>query len=370
MINLFENVTLKNFNTFGIEARARYFSGFSGLDELIGLVDFNRPAGVAAGSLLVLGGGSNILFTRDFDGLVLRNEIKGIELVHEDAEYVYVRAGAGENWHGFVQYCLGRDWAGVENLSLIPGSVGAAPMQNIGAYGVEIKEVFYELSAFHLEEKKVYTFGLNDCAFGYRESVFKRRYKGQFVILDVTFRLRKRPRFHTEYGAIREELEKMGVRELSIQAISNAVIHIRQSKLPDPAVIGNAGSFFKNPTVTEQKFAELNAQYPNIIGYPVSGAGAASGSVAHTETSSGAATGAFSGSSPSGVKLAAGWLIEQCGWKGYRRGDAGCHARQALVLVNYGDARGQEIYDLSEEILRSVRTKFGVELEREVNIIP
>jgi len=272
----------------------------------------------------------------------LRNEIRGIEVAREDEAYIYVRAGAGEIWHGFVQQALDRGWAGVENLSLIPGSVGAAPMQNIGAYGVEIKDVFHELSAYHLDEKKVYTFSLDDCEFGYRESIFKRRYKGQFVILDVTFRLNKRPHFHTEYGAIREELEKMQVRELSIQGISQAVIHIRQSKLPDPAQIGNAGSFFKNPTVPREKFEELREQWPGIVGYPVA---------------------------DSGVKLAAGWLIEQCGWKGFRRGDAGCHARQALVLVNYGHASGREIFDLSEEIMQSVQAKFGVGLEREVNII-
>jgi UDP-N-acetylmuramate dehydrogenase len=342
MAQILENVSLKPYNTFGIDVNARRMASFTGVEDLSLLTgSLSSPA-----APLILGGGSNILLTADIDGLVLRNEIKGVELVHEDTEYVYVRAGAGENWHGFVQNCLERGWAGVENLSLIPGSVGAAPMQNIGAYGVEIKEVFYELSAWHLREKKVYTFGLNDCEFGYRESVFKHRYKGQFIILDVTFRLHKRPRFHTEYGAIRDELEKMQVRELSIKAISQAVIHIRQSKLPDPAQIGNAGSFFKNPTVPEKKFSELKDIYPGIVGYPAAG-------------------------NPSiGVKLAAGWLIEQCGWKGYRCGDAGCHDRQALVLVNYGLATGRQIYDLSEEILRSVKAKFGVELEREVNIIP
>jgi len=331
-----ENVSLKDYNTFGIDVKARWLSSFDSQDALPEMLEA-RP-----GPLLILGGGSNIILTRDFDGLVLRNGIKGIGVVREDAQYVYVRVGAGENWHGFVQYALQRGWAGVENLSLIPGNVGAAPMQNIGAYGVELKEVFYELSAYHLEEKKVYTFSLNDCEFGYRESVFKRRYKGQFVILDVTFRLYKVPRLHTEYGAIREELEKMGVGELTIQAVAEAVVRIRRSKLPDPAEIGNAGSFFKNPTVTALKFEELRGAFPNIVGYP----------------------------GPSGVKLAAGWLIEQCGWKGYRKGDAGCHDRQALVLVNYGHAGGREIYDLSEEILQSVKVKFGVELEREVNIIP
>jgi len=292
---------------------------------------------------LILGGGSNVLFTRDIDGFVLKNEVSGIDLVHEDEEYVYIKAGAGENWHAFVLHCLDRGWAGVENLSLIPGSVGAAPMQNIGAYGVEIRDVFQELEAYDLKEQKVYTFSLNDCEFGYRESVFKRKYRDRFVILNVTFRLRREPVFHTSYGAIREELEKMGVSQLSIRAISQAVINIRSSKLPDPKQIGNAGSFFKNPAVSNEKFESLRAEFPAIVGYPNPG----------SET----------------TKLAAGWLIEQCGWKGFRRGDAGCHARQALVLVNYGGASGQEVYDLSEEILLSVERKFGVRLEREVNII-
>ncbi|MBN9381914.1 MAG: UDP-N-acetylmuramate dehydrogenase [Chitinophagaceae bacterium] len=335
MSNIVEQAFLKKYNTFGIDVKARWFSSFDSQSSL------GEVLAAWPGPLLILGGGSNILLTRDFDGLVLRNEIKGIELVREDEQYVYVRVGAGENWHGFVQYALGRNWAGVENLSLIPGSVGAAPMQNIGAYGVEIKDVFYELSAYQLKEKKVYAFSLNDCEFGYRESVFKGRYKDQFVLLDVTFRLNKVPHFHTEYGDIRTELEKMGVQGLTIQAVSEAVINIRRSKLPDPAQIGNAGSFFKNPTVTVPKFEALKAAFPGIVGYP----------------------------GPAGIKLAAGWLIEEGGWKGYRKGDAGCHARQALVLVNYGHATGQEIYDLSEEILQSVKAKFGVELEREVNII-
>jgi UDP-N-acetylmuramate dehydrogenase len=336
MPHILENASLKGYNTFGIDVSARWLSSFGSQEELTALL-----RDLSGRTLLILGGGSNILFTRDVDGLVLRNEIKGIDVVREDEHYVYVRAGAGENWHGFVEHALQRNWAGVENLSLIPGSVGAAPMQNIGAYGVEIKQVFYELSAYHLGEHKVYTFSLNDCAFGYRESVFKRRYKGQFVILDVTFRFSKVPKLHTEYGAIREELEKMGVEKPTIQAVSEAVIRIRQSKLPDPAEIGNAGSFFKNPTVPAEEFVRLKGAYPGIVGYPADG----------------------------GVKLAAGWLIEQCGWKGYRKGDAGCHARQALVLVNYGHAGGGEIYELSEEILQSVKARFGVELEREVNII-
>lgn len=338
MSTILEHISLRSYNTFGIDVLARYFASFGSADELGELLEWGGDL-----ERMVLGGGSNVLFTRDVDGLVLRNEVKGIDLVDEDEDYVYVRVGAGEVWHEFVEYALGRNWAGVENLSLIPGSVGAAPMQNIGAYGVEIKEVFYELEAWHIEERKIYTFTLNDCEFGYRESVFKGRLRGQFVILRVIFRLAKKPVFRTAYGAIKEELERMGVRELSIRAISEAVIAIRRSKLPDPAVIGNAGSFFKNPTIPDEQYDVLQAEYPAIVGYHNVG----------TDT----------------TKLAAGWLIEQCGWKGFRRGDAGVHARQALVLVNYGGATGQEIFDLSAEVMDSVRAKFGVDLEREVNII-
>lgn len=292
-------------------------------------------------SILILGGGSNILFTKDFEGLVLKNEIKGIELLHEDANYVYVKAGAGENWHQFVLHCISRGWAGVENLSLIPGCVGAAPVQNIGAYGVELDDVFLDLEAFHLKEKKMVTLTKSDCDFGYRDSVFKKKYKNEFAITSVTFQLKKKPVFHTSYGAITQELEKMGVKELSIKAISQAVISIRSSKLPDPVQVANAGSFFKNPEITKTRYEELQAEFPGIIAYPLA---------------------------DDKMKLAAGWLIEQCGWKDFRRGDAGCHAKQALVLVNYGKATGSEIYQLSEEIITSVMKRFGVILEREVNI--
>jgi len=306
------------------------------MDELSELVTRNEKL-----ATLILGGGSNILFTKDFEGLVLKNEISGIELIHEDNEYVYVKAGAGENWHQFVLYCTSRNWAGLENLSLIPGNIGAAPMQNIGAYGVELENAFYSLDAFHLRERRIFSFSRNDCEFGYRNSVFKGRYKDQFAIISVTFRLRKTPVFNTSYGAIREELEKMGAKELSIQAISQAVINIRSSKLPDPKEIGNAGSFFKNPEISLDKCQELQLEFPSIIAYP----------------------------SGSKMKLAAGWLIEQCGWKGHRKGDAGCHTKQALVLVNYGNARGSEINELADEIRETVKKKFTVILEKEVNVI-
>ena len=332
-----QNISLKQFNTFGIDVNAGYFGRFTSAEELTGQMSFDSKLPVH-----ILGGGSNILFTKDFVGLVLKNDIMGIELVKEDEHHVYVRVGAGENWHRFVMYCINRNWAGLENLSLIPGNVGASPMQNIGAYGVELKEVFEELEAYHIREKKVFTFSVNDCEFGYRESVFKKKWKDQFVILHVTFRLNKVPVFNTCYGALETELSRMGVKELSIQAISQAVINIRSSKLPDPAKIGNAGSFFKNPQVIKSRFLQLKKENPGIIGY---------------ENQNGT------------MKLAAGWLIEQCGWKGFRNGDAGCYDKQALVLVNYGHASGKEIYKLSEDIAASVKKKFGVELEREVNII-
>jgi UDP-N-acetylmuramate dehydrogenase len=337
-MQIHEGFSLVPYNTFRIDVKARYFSTFLNIDELSELTtQFSQLTN------LVLGGGSNILFTKDYDGAILKNEIKGIELQHEDADYVYVKVGAGENWHQFVLHCINHNWAGVENLSLIPGNIGASPIQNIGAYGVELDDVFWSLEAFHLSEKKIHTFTATDCEFGYRDSVFKNRYKNEFAILSVTFQLKKKPIYHISYGAITEELEKMGVKDLSIKAVSQAVINIRSSKLPDPQKIANAGSFFKNPEVPTSKYEELKLEFPSIVAYPL-----AKGPV---------------------VKLAAGWMIEQCGWKGYRKGDAGCHAKQALVLVNYGNATGKEIYDLSEEILQSVKNKFDIVLEREVNII-
>ncbi|WP_298732799.1 UDP-N-acetylmuramate dehydrogenase [uncultured Chitinophaga sp.] len=334
-----ENVLLRPYNTFGINAQARYFSTFADLQQLQTVLQDTRWQ---SSPRMILGGGSNILFTKDFDGLVLKNELKGITLLKEDDDYIYVKAGAGEQWHRFVMYCIEHNYAGLENLSLIPGNVGASPMQNIGAYGVEIKDYCHEVEAWHLKDNALVTFGNADCAFGYRESVFKRKYKDQFVILSVTYRLLKQAHFNTSYGAIEQELQRMGVGELSIQAISQAVINIRSSKLPDPAAIGNAGSFFKNPTVDAAQYESLRTAHPNIVAYPVD-------------------NGYY--------KLAAGWLIEQCGWKGYRQNDAGVHAKQALVLVNYGNASGQEIYQLSQQVLDSVKEKFGVDLEREVNIV-
>lgn len=339
-----KNILIKQYNTFNISAYAKLFAIFNSLNELGEYLDFTKPNL----KTLVLGGGSNMLFTKDVDGLLLKNNIRGINTIREDEHHIYVKVGAGENWHQFVIHCIKNGWAGVENLSLIPGNVGASPMQNIGAYGVEVKDVFYSLEAYHIRDRKMVNFTLNDCEFGYRESVFKKRYKDEFVITAVTYRLHRIPDFNISYGAIGQELEKMGVHELSLQSVSQAVINIRTSKLPDPAVIGNAGSFFKNPEIPGATFNVLKERFPGIVGYDL----------------------------PNGnVKLAAGWLIEQCGpepgisWKGFRRGDAGCYQQQALVLVNYGNATGSEIFTLSEEILLSVKEKFGVELEREVNIV-
>ncbi|RPD42474.1 UDP-N-acetylmuramate dehydrogenase [Chitinophaga barathri] len=333
-----ENVSLRQYNTFNLDATARYFAAFhsrEALEEILADPQYKHTR------KLILGGGSNILLTKDFDGLVLKNEIKGIHTVSEDEDHVYVKAGAGENWHQFVMHCIEKGYAGLENLSLIPGNVGASPMQNIGAYGVEIKDVFEELEALHLQDHTLVSFNKEACAFGYRESVFKHQYKDQFVILQVIYRLNKKPVFNTSYGAIEQELERLG-KKPSIRSISEAVINIRSSKLPNPAEIGNAGSFFKNPEVTKEKYEELKLAFPAVVAYPLPG---------------------------DRYKLAAGWLIEQSGWKGYRNGDAGVHARQALVLVNYGHAKGEDIVELSWQVVESVKEKFGVVLEREVNII-
>ena len=329
-----KNISLLPYNSFHLEVSAAEYVSVKSVNDLQDVLNQKTP-------LLILGGGSNVLLTKNIEGLVLKIDIGGIDEVKEDNTQIFVRAGAGENWHTFVSYTMKRNWGGLENLSLIPGNVGAAPIQNIGAYGVEFRDSFYELEAYDRKEKKVYSFGVNDCQFGYRDSIFKSAEKGRYIILNVTFVLRKTPLLHTSYGAIREELKKMGIQSPTIQDVSQAVINIRRSKLPDPAEIGNAGSFFKNPVVDQAKFLSLSAKNPDLPAYP------------HEDKF---------------VKLAAGWLIEQCGWKGYRKGDAGVHKDQALVLVNYGKATGREILELSEKIEASVHRKFGVGLEREVNV--
>lgn len=331
------NFDLRELNTFGLHCNAKRFARFKSVAELRTILEErnNDP-------LLILGGGSNILFTRDFDGLVLKNEIDGFEVVESSDDWAIVESGGGVVWHSFVLRCIQEGLGGIENLSLIPGSVGASPMQNIGAYGIEIKDVFESLKALHIDSGEIHTFDHEQCQFGYRESVFKRALKGQYIILSVRYKLSKRNhRLNTSYGAIESELEAMNVSNPTIQDVSNAVIRIRQSKLPNPAEIGNAGSFFKNPVVSDDVVASIKKSHESFPHYPA----------------------------PNGTKLAAGWLIDQAGWKGKTFGSYGVHKNQALVLVNYGESDGQDIYNLSENIIQDIKNRFGVELEREVNIL-
>lgn len=332
------NISLKAFNTFGVDAVADSFIAISSVAQLEqvfkDVIATNQP-------YLILGGGSNLLFTKDYNGIVIKNEILGIDLVDEDEEYVYVKAGAGLNWHEFVLHCINHDWGGVENLSLIPGTVGAAPVQNIGAYGVELKDVLHTVSCWDIRKQELVVFNNADCAFDYRNSIFKETLKGLSVICEVTFRLTKQHKLKTSYGAIQTELVRMGVTAPSIRDVSNAIISIRSSKLPDPKLIGNAGSFFKNPVVDQHFFDHLKKCYPDLVAYP----------------------------SGSAVKLAAGWLIEQAGWKGFHEGNVGCYEKQALVLVNFGGANGKEILHLAQRIQSSILSKFDIRLEFEVNII-
>lgn len=332
-----ENINLRVYNTFGIEAHAKRFASFSSLEELRSLLEERNDD-----AILFLGGGSNILFTQNFDGLVLRNEIRGYDVVHEDENEVHVQVGAGEVWHEFVMESVSRGYGGVENLSLIPGSVGASPMQNIGGYGVEIKDVFNSLEALHIESGEIHSFDKEACEFGYRESVFKHRLSGQYVITSVTYRLSKKHTINSCYGGIENELNLNGISSPTIKDISHAVIAIRSSKLPDPKEIGNAGSFFKNPVVEQEVLNRILEHHSNVPNYPA----------------------------PNGkVKLAAGWLIDQAGWKGKTFGTYGVHKNQALILVNYSDSKGSAIYDLSSRIIADIEERFGLTLEREVNII-
>ena len=338
-MEIISNFSLKALNTFGIESFAKLFVKVNSVEQINELLNRNE---FKNNHHLILGGGSNLLLTKNVDGLVIKNELLGIELINENESSVFVKCAAGVVWHEFVMWCIDKNFGGIENLALIPGCTGASPMQNIGAYGVEIKDAFYELEAIELATGNLKKFTKSDCEFGYRESVFKRQFKNQFIITSVTFQLSKQPNFHIEYGAIKQELDLMNVSELNIKAIAQAVINIRSSKLPNPKEIGNAGSFFKNPEVSEIEFQRLKIEFPNIVAYPLEN---------------------------KNYKLAAGWLIEQSGLKGYRSGDAGVHKLQALVLVNYGSAIGNQIFDLSSHILHTVKQKFGVDLEREVNII-
>lgn len=331
--------SLKKYNTFGIDVKAKGYTQFKNESELLEILDNEEYKNLPK---LVLGGGSNILFTKDFDGLVMHNQIKGIEIIGQNDTSVYLKAGAGELWHDLVLFTVARGFGGLENLSLIPGCVGAAPVQNIGAYGVEIKDCMESLEAIHIATGDKAVFTNQDCLFGYRDSIFKQHFKGKFVITNVFFKLEKNPHLNISYGAITDTLKEMNVFKPTVKDVSDAVIHIRKSKLPDPYVIGNAGSFFKNPEIPEEQFANLKVQYPTIPSFPCE---------------------------PGKVKVPAGWLNEQCGWKGKVIGNAGVHKNQALVLINCGKATGEEIKNLSLEIKKSVIEKFGIELETEVNIL-
>jgi UDP-N-acetylmuramate dehydrogenase len=337
-MHILNNISLKPYNTFGIDAQAEHFCDINSLNDLkkaLQLQEYSKK--------LILSGGSNMLITKDIQGLVLHINLKGIDLVSEDGAYAIVKVMAGENWHQLVQWTLDQDYGGLENLSLIPGNTGTAPIQNIGAYGVELKDIFVSCEAMDRERQTMKTFTKEQCQFGYRDSYFKNEGKDKYIITSVTFKLsKKNHKLNTTYGTIADELKKQGIHTPGIRDISNAVVAIRKSKLPDPKVLGNSGSFFKNPVITSKEFAIFMVDHPNAPFYRVS-----------EDT----------------YKIPAGWLIEQCGFKGKRYGDAGIHKDQALVLVNYGNASGKEILHLANRIIEAVKQKFDIQILPEVNII-
>ncbi len=338
-MKILKEVSLKSYNTFRIDAKAKYFAEVKSEDELSEILTSGEYKNIPK---LILGGGSNILLTKDFDGLVLKISIPGIEIISEDDETITIKAGAGVIWHELVLFCVGKNYGGIENLSLIPGTVGAAPIQNIGAYGQELQDVFNDLEGIYLDDLQSVKYKKEDCRFSYRDSIFKNELKDKFLITSVVIKLSKRPILNLEYGNLKSELEKLGQNNIGVKEVSEVICKIRRSKLPDPEEIGNAGSFFKNPEIPEEKLIELKKDFEDIIGFPL-GNGK--------------------------VKVPAGWLIEKCGWKGKRVGNTGSHVKQSLVLVNYGDASGSEVLNLAREIKKSVRDKFGIDLKEEVNII-
>ena len=332
-----ENISLQSLHSFGCNEKANYFAKIDSNEAIEQRIRWAKEKNIP---YLILGAGSNILFTKTFEGLVLKMEIMGIKKLKETASEVFLEVGAGENWHHFVIYCVQKGWGGVENLSLIPGTVGAAPIQNIGAYGVEAKDSIASVTAYDTQSAQFITLQNSDCAFAYRTSLFKKD-TNRYIISSVQFVLQKQPLFRTEYGAIKEVLHQKNNKQPSLEAISSAVIQIRSEKLPDPKKLGNAGSFFKNPTITKDLFEALVVKYPKIIAYPI------------TDDT---------------YKIAAGWLIEACGWKGIQKGTVGCYEKQSLVIVHYNNGPGMEIFNFSEEIIQSVLAKFEIILEREVVI--
>lgn len=337
MFELKENFSLKNYNTFGIDVKTRFFSACSTINEINETINIQINKNLP---LMILGGGSNVLFTGNFSGVIIKPSLKGIEIVHENSREVQLKVGAGEDWDEFVGYCVQKGWGGVENLSLIPGNVGASPIQNIGAYGVEVKDVITGVETLEVEMYQIHHFKNAECRFGYRDSIFKRELKGKHIITHVYFQLNKEPDYILDYGNLKDELSKFD--EINLQNIRQAVIDIRNSKLPKPEEIGNAGSFFKNPVVEIAIAEKIKQNYPEMPIYALGNAL---------------------------VKIPAGWLIEKAGWKGKRDGNVGVHQKQALVLINLGNAAGKEVIEFAQKIQQSVLALFGIDLEMEVNVV-
>jgi UDP-N-acetylmuramate dehydrogenase len=333
------DICLKPFTTFGVRAKGK---SLVTVNSRAVLHDLHGSSELTSQRILILGEGSNILFVKSFDGLILLNQIKGIDIVEESENEVLIQAGGGESWSSFVDFAVSNNWGGIENLSLIPGTVGAAPVQNIGAYGVELKDVFVSLTAFDLQSGEIKEFNHSACEFGYRNSIFKTKFPGRYFILNVILKLNKKIVPNLEYGPLKLAFNGRNPSTVTLPEISEEIKKIRRSKLPDPKLLGNAGSFFKNPVISNVQASDLKQKYPEIPLFVLN----------NIET-----------------KVAAGWLIEQCGWKGKRIGDAGVHEKQALVLVNYGEASGNDILQLAEMIVKSVKTTFGIELEKEVRVV-
>ena len=333
-----KNVPLQPYHTFACKVNAHYFTKITSTTDVEAVTQWSK---INALPVLIIGTGSNLLFTKEVNALVARMEIMGIKKIEETPTYVQLSVGAGENWHHFVSYCVQKSWGGLENLSLIPGTVGASPIQNISAYGVEVQELIRAVTAYDTFNDQWVTLTKQDCAFEYRSSIFKKE-KNRYIITAVLFQLQKQPQFRTDYGAIREVLHDKGIKHPNLEAISNAVIQIRTSKLPDLKKLGNAGSFFKNPTISKDQAETLKANFPNIVAYPIS---------------------------DEAYKVSAEWLLLACNWNSRQIGSVGCYEKQALVIVNYGEAAGKEIFDFSEAIIESIKEKFDITLEREVEVI-
>ncbi len=337
-MEILENKSLRQLNTFGIDVKAKFFADVKYSGDLIEILvneEFNSAP------KLILGGGSNVLLSQDFAGLVIKISIPGISIISENQESAVIEAGAGVVWNDLVNFCVDHKLGGIENLSLIPGTVGAAPIQNIGAYGQELKDSFLSLDGFLIDTAEEKILFNDDCRFGYRTSIFKKELKGKFIVTSIRLKLSKNPVLNLSYGPVKNEIDKLNLYEPTIRDVSRVISSIRKSKLPDPAVIGNAGSFFKNPEISEKKFIDIKDKYPGVIGHK---------------------------QEDGSYKIAAGWMIEECGWKGKKIGNTGTHEKQSLVLVNYGGAKGEEILKLAEEIKKSVSEKFGIQLTEEVNI--